>query len=90
MPSNGGRALITAPNQWGALHGLESFSQLVTWAPRGPVEYFIPNTPISIEDAPRFKWRGALIDSSRHYLSVATILRTIDALSYNKLNILHW
>jgi len=85
-----GTVVISAANQWGALHGLESFSQLVAWAPRGSVEYSVPNVPISITDYPRFQWRGALIDSSRHYLSVSTVLRTIDALSQNKFNVLHW
>jgi len=46
--------------------------------------------PLAISDAPRFKWRGLLIDTSRHYLSVGKIKHIIRSMSYIKLNVLHW
>ncbi len=66
----------------GALRGLETFSALVF---QGAVpESFV------VLDAPRFPHRGLLIDSSRHFLSVAKILRVVEAMSFAKLNVLHW
>jgi hexosaminidase len=43
-----------------------------------------------IHDSPAFAYRGIMIDSARHYLSVKAIKRTLDAMMYNKLNVLHW
>ncbi|KAJ3204345.1 hypothetical protein HDU67_009639, partial [Dinochytrium kinnereticum] len=50
----------------------------------------IPITPWSIKDGPAYPHRGLLIDSSRHYIPVPAILRTIDGLAATKLNVLHW
>lgn len=86
-----GPATLSANTQWGALRGLETFSQLVDWLPGNTSSpYQVQNAPIAIQDAPRFQWRGMLIDSSRHYLHVSSILRQLDAMSYNKFNIMHW
>jgi len=87
-----GVAQLSAQNQWGALRGLETFSQLVAWNGQesGAASYAVGGLPISITDAPRFAWRGVLIDTSRHYLTVSAILSTLDAMSYNKMNRLHW
>eukprot|EP01027_Heterolobosea_sp_BB2_P025498 GEZU01039131.1.p1 GENE.GEZU01039131.1~~GEZU01039131.1.p1 ORF type:complete len:588 (+),score=189.24 GEZU01039131.1:30-1766(+) len=74
---------------WGALRGLETFSQLVAPVYSGSL-YQIVNTPINIVDKPRFPWRGFMIDTARHYYNVDTILSIIDAMSYNKFNTLHW
>lgn len=52
--------------------------------------YAIESLPIEVHDFPRYSWRGVLIDSSRNYLHVNTILRVLDAMSYNKYNVLHW
>ena len=52
--------------------GLESFAQVVDWLPSQPQNpYQVQNAPIAIDDAPRFPWRGMLIDSSRHYLHLS-------------------
>ena len=44
----------------------------------------------SIKDAPKYSHRGILIDTSRNFISVPIMKRVIDAMSYNKLNVLHW
>jgi len=82
-------ATLSAPTEWGCLHGLEAFSQLVDYDPVGD-SYSINVLPVKIQDEPRFPWRGLLIDSSRHFLPVSAILRTLDAMAFNKLNVLHW
>ena len=52
--------------------------------------YAIQNLPLHIADKPRFAHRGIMIDTSRHFIGLAGILRAIDAMSYTKLNVLHW
>ena len=44
----------------------------------------------SIVDHPRFAWRGLMLDSARHFQSVADIKKLIDWMSLNKMNVLHW
>eukprot|EP01047_Picozoa_sp_COSAG01_P092387 COSAG01_NODE_23771_length_802_cov_1.270270_1_plen_156_part_10 len=80
----GGGALIRAPRVWGALHGLESFAQMVQHT-KGQ-GYFI--LPCHIRDEPRFEYRSVMIDTARHFLNVSTILRVIDSMAINKLNVL--
>ena len=45
---------------------------------------------LRIEDAPRFAWRGAMLDSARHFQSVDEIKRLLDAMALLKLNRFHW
>ena len=45
---------------------------------------------VNIEDAPRFAYRGVMLDPCRHFLSVEEIKREIDLLSSYKINRLHW
>ena len=42
------------------------------------------------QDEPSFEYRGLLIDTSRHYLPLNLILANLDAMSMNKMNVLHW
>ncbi|KAK3743850.1 hypothetical protein QZH41_011845, partial [Actinostola sp. cb2023] len=71
---------------WGALRGLETFSQLVH-QDDDDLYYAEEN---KIVDYPRFHHRGFMIDTSRHYLKVSIILKFLDAMSYAKFNVLHW
>jgi len=45
---------------------------------------------VHIEDAPRFAWRGLLLDSARHFQSTAFVERFIDTMAAHKLNVLQW
>ncbi|HJQ67292.1 MAG TPA: family 20 glycosylhydrolase [Gemmatimonadales bacterium] len=79
------RASLVAPTVVGVLHGLETLLQLV--AMDGPVVYL---PAVLIEDAPRFPWRGLLVDAGRHFEPVEVIERTLDGMAAVKLNVLHW
>ncbi len=80
---------LSADYYVGFLRGFETFSQLLV--PTGaPGLYDIKNVPIYIQDQPQYLWRGLMIDTSRHYLSVDTIKHAIDGMLYLKLNVLHW
>jgi hexosaminidase len=76
---------IAAKTDLGALHALETLIQLVDAKGAG---YTLPS--ISINDSPRFRWRGLLIDCSRHFEPVDVLKRNIDAMAAVKLNIFHW
>lgn len=69
----------------GVLRGLETFLQLVTSNQDG---YYLPC--VTIDDEPRFAWRGLLVDACRHFLPVEVIKRNIDALAAVKMNVMHW
>ena len=45
---------------------------------------------MQINDGPRFRWRGLLLDSARHFQSPAYIREFIDWMALHKLNVLHW
>lgn len=45
---------------------------------------------VTIEDAPRFSWRGLHLDESRHFFGKTVVKRLLDRMSSLKLNILHW
>jgi hexosaminidase len=92
-------ATVSAANEWGALHGIESFAQSVALL-SGTDHGFFPTAqrayvltlwpPARIVDSPRTAWRGLMIDTSRHFLSVPTIEKAITAMSISKMNVLHW
>lgn len=78
-------ATLTANTRFGALRGMETLLQLVQTDGENT---FMPL--VNITDVPRFPWRGVLLDSARHFLPVADILRQLDGMAAAKLNVFHW
>jgi hexosaminidase len=76
--------LLTAEGPAGVVRGLATLRQSVTNVPGG---FAIP--AMVIDDAPRFVWRGVMIDVARHFYSLPTLKRQIDAMERVKLNVLH-
>ncbi|TNJ45266.1 family 20 glycosylhydrolase [Tamlana fucoidanivorans] len=76
---------IKAQTDLGALRGLQTLLQLTD---HNSSTYFFPG--ISIFDAPRFVWRGLMIDVSRHFHPVNVIKRNLDAMASMKMNVFHW
>ena len=80
-------ATITAGGFGGFLYGGISLWQLAT-AEEGRGAARIPAA--TVEDAPRFGWRGLMLDSARHYQSPEFIKSFIDWMALHKLNVFHW
>ncbi|XP_021739254.1 beta-hexosaminidase 2-like [Chenopodium quinoa] len=90
IPASGaGTAVLAAKTVWGAMRGLETFSQLV-WVGGTQFQRLLIPVGLDIWDSPIFAHRGLLLDTSRNYYGVKDILRTISAMSWNKLNVFHW
>jgi hexosaminidase len=78
-------AKLNAATPLGAMHGLQTFLQLVDVSPDG---FAVP--AVKINDRPRFPWRGLMIDSGRHFIPLDILKRNLDGLEALKMNVLHW
>jgi hexosaminidase len=76
---------LTAANPIAVLRGLQTFLQLVRITPRG---FSVP--VVSIDDEPRFPWRGLLIDSGHRFVPIPAVKRNLDGMEAVKLNVFHW
>jgi hexosaminidase len=76
---------LTAANPLGILHGLQTFLQLVRITPQA---FAAPAA--TIDDEPRFAWRGLMIDCGRHFQPIPVIERNLDGMEAVKLNVFHW
>ena len=77
---------ITAAGGPGLFYGAQTLVQLLP--PRAAVTASVPY--VRINDQPAFRWRGAMLDVSRHFFSVEFVKRYIDLLAAYKLNTFHW
>jgi hexosaminidase len=94
------RILIRAAAPAGLFYGVQSLRQLLPPAiePQGEagktlgrVTVVLLTVPcVSVEDRPRFAWRGAMLDCSRHFFPKDFVLRWIDIMAAHKLNTFHW
>lgn len=76
---------LSAETDLGILRGLETFLQLLSSDEQG---YYLP--AVMVEDAPRFAWRGLMMDVSRHFMPIDVVKRNIDAMAAVKMNVFHW
>src|SRR6266508_176218 len=77
--------LLRAKYPAGLFYGVQTLRQLL---PAHPSET-LTLPAVSIQDVPRFEWRGAMLDVARHFFGVEEIKRYIDLISYYKINRLH-
>lgn len=73
---------IVGGSDAGVFYGLQTLEQLKDSAGYVPV--------VTIEDAPRFPWRGMHLDVARHFFSKDFVKRYLDMLAYHKINTFHW
>src|SRR5205814_1995305 len=78
----------SAGDRRGLFYGAVTLWQLCTAS--APVHGSITLPALHIVDAPRFRWRGLMLDSARHFQSPAFIMRYIDWMALHKLNVLGW
>ncbi|MBV6698387.1 beta-N-acetylhexosaminidase [Kitasatospora aureofaciens] len=87
-----GHVVVAAGGPAGALWGAQTLRQLLgpdafRRSPLRRTGWVLPGADVS--DAPRFGWRGALLDVARHFLPKSDVLRFVDLLAAHKLNVLH-
>jgi hexosaminidase len=85
--------VIRALTQAGLFYGIQTLFQLLppeifSSQPTNVAHWAIPC--VQIEDWPRFKWRGFLLDVSRHFFTKAEVETVLDAMALHKLNTFHW
>ncbi|CAL9476508.1 Beta-hexosaminidase [Streptomyces sp. enrichment culture] len=86
--------LVEGGGAAGVLWGAQTLRQLL--GPdayrRAPVDrdrvWTVPH--VAIEDAPRFRWRGLMLDVARHFMPKEGVLRYLDLMAAHKLNVLHF
>ncbi|XP_017781982.1 PREDICTED: probable beta-hexosaminidase fdl isoform X2 [Nicrophorus vespilloides] len=83
-------AMITAQNVFGARHALESLSQLIWWAEFENGGMLKTLRGASVQDAPKFPYRGLMVDTARNFMPVDNLKRVLVGMAANKLNVFHW
>ena len=78
-------AKLDAVTTLGVMRGLQTFLQMVQTTSDG---FAVP--AITIQDKPRFPWRGLMIDVSRHFIPLDVLKRNLDGMAAVKLNVFHW
>lgn len=91
LTASDARVVITAEEPAGLFYGVQTLRQLLP----ATVEYEAARRralrvpAVEIADAPRFAWRGMMLDVARHFFGVDDVKRLIDLMALHKLNRLH-
>ncbi|MGP3637710.1 beta-N-acetylhexosaminidase [Streptomyces sp. 24-1644] len=91
LQSSGGAVTITARGPAGLFHGVQTLRQLL---PAAVEKDTVQDGPWKVAggtltDSPRYAYRSAMLDVSRHFFSVDEVKRYIDQLALYKINTLH-
>lgn len=78
--------VVRSADERGLFYGATTLWQLLAQADGDRIA--LP--ALHIDDAPRFAWRGLMLDSARHFQSVDEIKQLLDAMALHKLNTFHW
>lgn len=79
---------ISANSKKGIFYGLQSLKQLLLFSVPENGKYNLPI--LTIDDSPRFAWRGIMLDESRHFFGIEKVKQLLDLMAFHKLNIFHW
>ncbi len=83
---------LKASSEAGLFYAIQSLRQLflssIFSESRVENSWIVPC--LEIQDAPRFAWRGAHLDVSRHFMPVTFVKKFIDLMALHKLNVFHW
>ncbi|MDR1672322.1 MAG: beta-N-acetylhexosaminidase [Bacteroidales bacterium] len=86
------RIEVEAAEAVGFFYAMQTIRQLlppeIEKSTTSGVEWAVPC--VEIEDAPRYAYRGLMVDVSRHFSSVKDVKRYIDLLAFHKINTFHW
>jgi hexosaminidase len=82
---------VTARTPAGLFYAVQTLRQLLPPAIEHRAALPVPLSlaPVYIADAPRYAWRGAMLDVSRHFFALADVKRYIDLIAMLKINRLH-
>jgi hexosaminidase len=79
---------ISAGSEKGVYYGLQTLRQLILFAEKENNKFILPL--LTINDSPRFGWRGLMLDESRHFFGVEKVKQLLDLMALHKLNVFHW
>ena len=78
------RVRLAGADAAGLFYGVQTLRQLVSAADPKKLPC------VEIVDAPRFGWRGLMLDESRHFMGKAAVFKIMDGMASLKLNRFHW
>ncbi|HEX7755239.1 MAG TPA: beta-N-acetylhexosaminidase, partial [Niabella sp.] len=81
---------IIGYSEEGVINGISSLLQLVMLSRQQNKKGDIPVAGWQISDGPRYKWRGFMLDESRHFMGKNKVLQLLDWMAFYKLNRFHW
>lgn len=83
------RVSIKASSASGYFYAFQTILQLIPVSDEKIIQSEVKFDQLMIADKPRFKWRGAMLDISRHFFGPESIKKLIDQMAAQKMNRLH-